>query len=121
MIKNTTQRWQVGSRVRVGFLTLTVKAAIHTPGDGLPDVYFLANLAGDKLYEFTPHRGLQRTTLAAAEAKISEFHTRIARIAATETAKAIQRAHAASAVREFFGGDEQERAERWASFCGELA
>lgn len=60
MVKNSKQKWGVGQTVKVGFLTLKVVASRATPGDYLPDAYLLANLAGDKLYEFVPHNGCRR-------------------------------------------------------------
>lgn len=58
MIKNTKQAWEVGEAVKVGFLTLIVKAKVATPGDYLPDAYALANIRGDRFYRFVPHNGL---------------------------------------------------------------
>lgn len=58
MIKNTKQVWEVGEAVKVGFLTLIVKAKVKTPGDYLPDAYALANIRGDRFYRFVPHNGL---------------------------------------------------------------
>lgn len=60
MIKNTRQNWQIGSTVKVGFLTLRVIGAKETPGDYRPDIYLLENLKGTARYEFTPHCGLQK-------------------------------------------------------------
>jgi hypothetical protein len=87
MIRNTKQNWAVGQTVKVGFLAFTVKAAVQTPGDGAPDVYFLTNRAGDKLYEFIPHHGLRQVSLEEAKAKIGDLHQRIARIAASQSAQ----------------------------------
>ncbi|MGH8219949.1 MAG: hypothetical protein ACREUT_15510 [Steroidobacteraceae bacterium] len=64
MITRSKQCWEVGSEVRVGFLTLTVRAALPTPGDYAPDAYLLSNAAGDKLYRFVPHKGLERLSQA---------------------------------------------------------
>lgn len=60
MIKNTSQNWAPGHIVKVGFLSLTVVAAIPTPGDWLPDAYALSNAAGTAFYRFVPHNGLVR-------------------------------------------------------------
>ena len=49
MITRTKQSWEVGQTVKSGFMTLTVKAKIATPGDGLPDAYILINAAGTQL------------------------------------------------------------------------
>ena len=59
MIRNSKQIWEVGESVKVGFLTLIVKAKVATPGDFMPDAYALANVRGDKFYRFVPHNGLQ--------------------------------------------------------------
>lgn len=71
MIKHTKQNWQVGATVKVGFLTLVVKAAIATPGDSLPDAYILANAAGTQLYKFVPHNGLEKLSLIEARELIA--------------------------------------------------
>lgn len=59
MIRNSTQQWQVGEMVKVGFMTLRVMAKQATPGDYKPDAYILANSSADKFYRFVPHNGLQ--------------------------------------------------------------
>lgn len=59
MITKTKQNWQVGSAVKVGFLTLTVIAAVATPGNYLPDQNALTNGKG-AFYRFIPHNGLVR-------------------------------------------------------------
>lgn len=59
MIKNSKQDWSVGKKVRVGFLTLTVKEIEPTPGDYKPDAYIL-EAAGGQMYRFVPHNGLER-------------------------------------------------------------
>lgn len=92
MITRTNQRWQVGQQVRVGFLTLKVLAAVATPNDGLPDLYFLSNLAGDKLYQFVPHRGLHRVSAAEAAETMASFRAECERIAAAAIAKASKQA-----------------------------
>jgi hypothetical protein len=102
MIKQSKQNWTVGQTVKVGFMSLIVRAAIATPGDGLPDAYFLSNAAGTKLYEFIPHQGLQSVTLEEAEAKVAQFRHTLERIAAQETANAIQRAQISSKFNEIF-------------------
>lgn len=57
--RDSKQNWQVGQVVNVGFLRgLAVEAIIPTPGDYAPDVYVL--VMGEKRYEFTPHRGIER-------------------------------------------------------------
>jgi hypothetical protein len=68
MVKNSKQNWTVGGVVKVGFLTLTVVAAIPTPGDWMPDAYALTNGKGT-FYRFVPHNGLTRcASLAEAVA-----------------------------------------------------
>ncbi len=51
--------WQVGNTVKVGFLSLRVISA-RAEFDGMPDIYTLESLKGDKRYEFIPHNGLTR-------------------------------------------------------------
>lgn len=59
MIQRSKQKWEIGSAVKVGFLTLTVVAKVATPGDWLPDAYALTNGKG-AFYKFVPHNGLER-------------------------------------------------------------
>ena len=67
MISNTKQNWNVGATVKVGFMSLIVKATIATPGDYAPDAYILGNAANTQLYKFVPHKGLQK--ISAEDAK----------------------------------------------------
>lgn len=60
MITRTTQRWEVGEMVKVGFLTLRITAKEPTPGDYMPDAYRLTDKTGTKTYRFVPHNGLER-------------------------------------------------------------
>lgn len=60
MIKNTKQDWQIGNTVKVGFLSLRIKA-IRAEYDYLPDIYEMESLDGKRQYEFVPHNGLTRT------------------------------------------------------------
>jgi hypothetical protein len=53
------QSWEIGSLVKVGFLTLRVVAKVATPGNYLPDQYALTNSNG-RFYKFIPHNGLER-------------------------------------------------------------
>lgn len=53
------QSWEIGSVVKVGFLTLRVLAKVATPGNWLPDQYALTNDKG-RFYRFVPHNGLER-------------------------------------------------------------
>lgn len=57
MVRNSTQEWQVGETVAVGFLRLRVLARIPTPGDYNPDAYALTNADGSRFYRFVPHNG----------------------------------------------------------------
>lgn len=59
MVRNSKQNWEVGSTVKVGFLSLTITKKIPTPKDGLPDAYELVSAKGAR-YEFVPHNGLTR-------------------------------------------------------------
>ncbi|MDR6381796.1 hypothetical protein [Paraburkholderia caribensis] len=66
MVKNSKQSWEVGSTVKVGFLSLIVKAAVATPGDFAPDAYILVNAKGTQLYKFVPHNGVEKISLVEA-------------------------------------------------------
>ena len=57
VVKNSKQNWSIGSTVKIGFLELRI-IGVKSIVDGLPDIYELENLKGDKLYEFTPYNGL---------------------------------------------------------------
>lgn len=54
------QDWNVGSTVKVGFLTLVVKAQLAN------SEHVLANVAGTKLYHQTPYNGVQAVSLLEA-------------------------------------------------------
>ena len=98
MIRNSTQQWQPGQQVRVGFLTLTVRATIATPGDGMPDVYLLSNAAGTQLYRFVPHHGVEKVDVDEARAILAAAR-RCAEHARTATAaKAQADARSAAAI-----------------------
>ena len=70
MIRNSVQRWEVGAQVKVGFMVLTVLAAIPTPGDYAPDAYVLQGVKG-KLYRFTPHHGIEACATMADASRVS--------------------------------------------------
>lgn len=95
MIKNSKQSWEVGSTVKVGFLSLTVKAAIATPGDFAPDAYILVNAKGTQLYKFVPHNGVEKIDAIEARELIADAWVRADKVAtaavqrAQESAKAI--------------------------------
>lgn len=60
MVHNSTQCWQVGEIVQVGFVRgLKVLAKVPTPGNYLPDQYALGSAKG-AIYRFVPHNGLTR-------------------------------------------------------------
>ena len=88
MITKTKQNWQVGATVKVGFLTLIVKAAVATPGDFQPDAYILANQAGTQLYKFVPHNGVQKIDVSEARELLAEAERHAARVAAATIRKA---------------------------------
>lgn len=98
MICNTVQQWEPGQTVRVGFLTLTVRAAVATPGDGRPDAYLLSNAAGTQLYRFVPHGGVEKIDLEGARAMLDAAKTVAARQAGVALAKAQAEARAAAAI-----------------------
>ncbi len=58
-ITKTKQDWSPGNTVKVGFLSLKV-VGVRAIYDGLPDIYTLESLDGQKRYEFIPHNGLNR-------------------------------------------------------------
>jgi hypothetical protein len=63
VIKNSSQVWEVGQTVKVGFLTLVVTAKEPTPGDHRPDAYLLmgtSKAGAIREYRFVPHHGLER-------------------------------------------------------------
>jgi hypothetical protein len=60
MITRSKQVWEVGSTVKVGFLSLVVTEKEPTPGDYMPDAYHLRSQDGSRTYRFVPHNGLER-------------------------------------------------------------
>ena len=81
MITTTKQNWNVGSTVKVGFMSLIIKASVYTPGDYLPDAYILSNIAGTQLYKFVPHNGLEKVTVSEVKELLSDaekYSTKIA-------------------------------------------
>ncbi|CBJ38299.1 protein of unknown function [Ralstonia solanacearum CMR15] len=88
MISKTKQDWQVGATVKVGFMTLVVKAAVATPGDFQPDAYILVNKAGTQLYKFVPHNGVEKIGVEEARELIAEAECHATRLAATAIKKA---------------------------------
>lgn len=70
MIKHSKQKWEAGQQVKVGFMTLTVVAAVATPGNWLPDQYALTNDKGT-FYCFIPHNGLTRCASLAEAMQVA--------------------------------------------------
>jgi hypothetical protein len=98
MITRTRQDWSVGSTVKVGFLSLIVKAAIATPGDYAPDAYILANKAGTQLYKFVPHNGIEKISPLEARELIADQMARAERLATQVLDKAQADAQAIAAI-----------------------
>ena len=103
-IRNTKQNWTKGATVKVGFLTLVVQAVVATPGDGLPDLYFLSNQSFTKLYQFIPHNGLTEVTVEEAQEKVREMTERTQAIFAQNAARAAQQAATRAQFAQVFGG-----------------
>ena len=59
-IINSKQSWHIGDRVNVGFMKNLLVTKIDAIVDGLPDIYTLKNTNNNKLYQFTPHNGIER-------------------------------------------------------------
>lgn len=105
MISKTRQAWTVGQTVKVGFLSLVVKAAVATPGDYLPDAYVLANVAGTQLYKFVPHNGVSKLSLIEAQALIAAHEEAAARATYRALTKASNDATAVAGIRSLFAGE----------------
>jgi hypothetical protein len=102
MITKTKQTWTVGATVKVGFLSLTVKAAVATPGDFKPDAYILTNAAGTQLYKFVPHNGLEKISLIEAQEMLAVAKVAADRMAADAIAKAKDNSKSAAKISEIF-------------------
>jgi hypothetical protein len=98
MISRTKQDWTVGSTVKVGFLSLIVKAAIATAGDYLPDAYILINKAGTQLYKFVPHNGVEKITALEARELIADNMVQAERLAIAALTKASADARAIAEI-----------------------
>ncbi|HEX8894453.1 MAG TPA: hypothetical protein VF783_14075 [Terriglobales bacterium] len=98
MIQRTQQDWSVGSVVKIGFLSLTVKAAIATPGDFKPDAYILVNKAGTQLYKFVPHNGVEKISPFEAREMIADSWVAADRVAAQAVEHAKQSARAIAEI-----------------------
>ena len=83
-----TQDFSIGSTVKVGFMSLVVKAKVATPGDYAPDAYILVNAPGTQLYRFVPHRGVEKITVDEARDMIAEVNAYAAQAASWAIAKA---------------------------------
>lgn len=88
MINRSTQNWATGQTVKVGFLSLVVKAAVPTPGDMLPDAYILANAASTQLYKFVPYTGIEKISVDDARALMADAQASAERLARLAIAKA---------------------------------
>lgn len=95
MTKNSKQSWQVGSTVRVGFLSLVVIASLAPTGDGLPGALILTN--GSQLYAFVPHNGLSKISDIEA-VEMCEESKRITEAAAARSYAQVARVAANAAV-----------------------
>jgi len=83
MVRNSKQSWEVDSVVRVGFLTLTVRAVAGTE-------YLLSSQDGTKLYAFEPYTGTPSITVAEGQALMANATANAARTAAAVIAKAAE-------------------------------
>ena len=61
-IQRSTQKWEIGQTVKVGFMALQIVELIPTPGDYKPDQYRMQNPKSKQQYLFTPHNGLEKIT-----------------------------------------------------------
>lgn len=100
MITKTKQDWTAGATVKVGFLTLTVVAAVPTPGDFAPDAYILTNKAGTQLYKFVPHNGVEKIDITEARNLMAEAKAYAARQAEKAITKAAADATTFATIRE---------------------
>lgn len=91
MITHTKQDWAVGKAVRIGYMALTVVAAVATSGDFKPDAYVLASKTA--FFHFVPHNGLNKITADEARALIAEGQC----IAEQQATAAIAKASATAA------------------------
>lgn len=98
MITRTKQDWTIGNVVKVGFLSLTVVAAIATPGDHAPDAYILANKTGTQLYKFVPHNGVEKIDLIEARELIAAAKVHADRVAAQAIARAADHSKTIAAI-----------------------
>ncbi len=100
MITKSKQDWTAGATVKVGFLTLTVIAAVATPGDFAPDAYILSNKAGTQLYKFVPHNGVEKIDVEEARELMTAAKAHAARAAAKAIAQASADAKTVAAIQE---------------------
>ena len=102
MITKTEQNWTVGNSVKVGFLTLVVKAVIPTPGDYMPDAYILSNTKGTQLYKFVPHNGVEKISNDEARIMVADAKYAAAKMAETAMAQLIANNKAAAEIEAIF-------------------
>lgn len=98
MINRTKQDWTAGATVKVGFLTLTVVAAVPTPSDYAPDAYVLTNSAKTQLYKFVPHNGLEKISLTEGRELIDAAKAHADRIAARAIKQAAEHSKTIAAI-----------------------
>ena len=98
MITKSTQIWEPGNLVKVGFLNLVVVAKIPTPHDHAPDAYLLTNVPGDKIYKFVPHFGVERVS----KEKAIDLYAESVRLAGIDANKAIAKAKEVAEIAAIF-------------------
>jgi hypothetical protein len=90
MNTKTRQAWIPGQTVKVGFLSLVVKAQLAATGDGLPGAFILTNAAGTQLYRSIPFNGVEKISAIEATALLAAQEEAAARA----TFRALQKAKA---------------------------
>jgi hypothetical protein len=121
MIQRSKQNWSIGETVKVGFMSLIVRAAIPTPGDYAPDAYLLTNKAGDKAYKFVPHNGLVRLEEDEVDEILAQADRNAADVARLATERAALNAKARGHFNAAFAFDnEAERDQRFFEICAEI-
>lgn len=96
------QTWAVGSQVRAGFLSLTVRAVLAPTGDGLPGAYILTNAAGTQLYHSVPFNGVEKISAIEAQALMAEQEEAAARATFRALSKASADARAKAEINALF-------------------
>ena len=85
MINNSSQNWEIGKVVKIGFMSLRVRDVTPNLEDGLPYAYILTNLTGTQLYRFTPHYGVTKIDVTEAR-RMLEFKARCEEVQALNIA-----------------------------------